>query len=144
MTGSNGFGDERGHAEGGGAGADGGRALAAQEDDGDLAGPRVAAERLHEAEAVEPRHPDVGEDDVGQRRACPVERAPAVLGLQDVEPRELQVERAEQADRRIVVDDQRHRTARRLDLDRGNHPDPRYEGADDRTSRGPAKPAPTL
>src|SRR5207237_4343756 len=85
-----------------------------EEDDRDPARRRLDEELLGDPPAVEPRHHHVEEDHVGRVRARLLETARAVGRLEDLHSLRLEIDPAQQPDRRLVVDYEnlRHRLAR--------------------------------
>src|SRR5262245_24278501 len=75
-----------------------------EEDDRDPAGAIVLEQLLGHPPAVEAGHHHVEEDDVGLLVPREVEAGLAVRGLEHVHPLGLEVDAAEQTDRRLVVD----------------------------------------
>ena len=80
--------------------------LAAQKNQGDVSGSLVPAQPRGKLEAVETGHPHVGEDEVRFLAACLLEPLEPVCGFEHAHSSDAQVDRAEQPDSRVIVDDQ--------------------------------------
>jgi len=80
-----------------------------EENDRDAPRALVVEQVLRDAPTVEPRHHHVEQDDVGMFTPRLVEPARPVGGLEHLHPLRLEVDAAEQPDRRLVVDDEHPR-----------------------------------
>src|SRR5581483_4406763 len=112
-----------------------------EEDDRDLPGPLVLEQLLRDAPAVEPGHHHVEKDDVGTLGPRELEPRDAVGRLEHAHLLRFEVHPAEQADRRLVVDDEnlRARGVHRRAIPRVPHSRTHFREFSDGTATGSSK-----